>query len=41
MAEYQKKFGKALKIILIGSKRLYKFSKVDDILPFIFDSLKV
>lgn len=41
MAEYQKKFRKPLKIILIGSKRLYKFSKVEDILPFIFDSLKV
>ena len=41
MAEYQKKFKRPLKIILIGSKRLYKFSKVDDLLPFIFDSLKV
>ena len=41
MAEYQKKFGKPLKIILVGSKRIRKFYKVEDILPFIFDSLKV
>ena len=41
MAEYQKKFGKPLKIILVGSKRIRKFYNVEDILPFIFDSLKV
>lgn len=41
MAEYQKKFGKPLKIILAGEKRIRKFWKVDDVLPFIFDSLKV
>jgi len=41
MAEYQKKAGKPLKVILVGSKRIRKFWKVDDILPFIFDSLKV
>ena len=40
MAEYQTKSGKPLKVILIGSKRIRKFSKVDDLLPFIFDSLK-
>lgn len=40
MAEYQKKFGRPLHIILIGSKRIRKFGKVDDLLPFIFDSLK-
>jgi cytidine deaminase len=41
MAEYQKKQGKPLKIILVGSKRIRKFYCVDDLLPFIFDSLKV
>ena len=41
MAEYQKKQGKALKIILIGSKRIRKFPNVDSVLPFIFDSLKI
>ncbi len=41
MAEYQKKFGKPLKIILVGSKRIRKFYQVDDLLPFIFDSLTI
>ncbi len=41
MAEYQKKQGKPFKIILTGSKRIRKFFKVDDLLPIIFDSLKV
>ncbi len=41
MAEYQKKHGKPLKIILVGSKRIRKFQRVEDILPFIFDSLKM
>jgi cytidine deaminase len=40
MAEYQTKFGRPLKVILVGSKRIRKFGKVDDLLPFIFDSLK-
>ncbi len=39
MAEYQKKYGKPFSIILIGEKRIRKFARVDDILPFIFDSL--
>ncbi len=41
MAEYQKKYGRPLKTIWVGAKRIRKFDKVDDILPFIFDSLKV
>ena len=41
MAEYQKKHGKPFSIILVGSKRIRKFWKVDDVLPFIFDSLKM
>ena len=40
MAEYQKKHGKDLAIILVGSKSIRKFARVDDVLPFIFDSLK-
>ena len=39
MAEYQKLFGRPLKVILIGTHAIYKFSKVDDILPLICDSL--
>jgi len=41
MAEYQSAGKTPLKVILVGRKRIFKFSKVDDILPFIFDSLKV
>ena len=41
MAEYQKKHGQPMKIILVGSKRIRKFKCVDDLLPFIFDSLTV
>ena len=41
MAEYQKKHGKPMIIILVGSKRIRKFHCVDDLLPFIFDSLSV
>lgn len=41
MAEYQKKHNRPLKIILIGSQRIRKFHCVDDLLPFIFDSLSI
>jgi cytidine deaminase len=41
MAEYQKKHNRPLKIILVGSKRIRKFGCVDDLLPFIFDSLSM
>ncbi len=41
MAEYQKKHNRPLKIILVGSKRIRKFHCVDDLLPFIFDSLSI
>ena len=40
MAEYQTKSGHPLKIILAGATRILKFSSVNDLLPFIFDSLK-
>ena len=41
MAEYQRLYGRPLKVILIGTHAIYKFAKVDDLLPLIFDSLKV
>ncbi len=39
MAQYQLKGGKPMSIILIGSSKVWKFEKVDDILPLIFDSI--
>ena len=39
MAEYQTRGGKPISIILVGSRKIWKFSCVDDILPLIFDSL--
>jgi len=41
MAEYQTKGGKNMQIIFAGKKQTWKFAKVEDILPFIFDSLDV
>ncbi len=38
MAEYQNLGGKPLSIIMFGTKQTWKFEKVDDILPCIFDS---
>ena len=38
MAEYQKKHGVPMKVILVGAKRIRKFACVDDLLPFIVDS---
>lgn len=39
MAEYQKKGGEPMEVLLVGSRKIWKFDKIDDILPFIFDSL--
>ena len=39
MAEYQKKFGQNISVILVGGKRILKFEKVEVLLPFIFVSL--
>lgn len=39
MAQYQTKSGIPMHIILIGSDKILKFNKVEDILPFIFDSI--
>lgn len=38
MAEYQTLSGQAMSVIMYGTKKTWKFNKVDDILPFIFDS---
>ena len=40
MAEYQTRSGHDMRIILAGTGKVLVFEKVDDILPFIFDSLK-
>ena len=40
MAQYQARSGKPMEVLLVGSEKIWKFSRVDDILPFIFDSLK-
>ncbi len=39
MAQYQLKGGRPMSIILAGGKKIWKFEKVDDILPLIFDSI--
>ncbi|MBO5499262.1 MAG: cytidine deaminase [Bacteroidales bacterium] len=39
MAQYQTKGGRQMEIILVGGKKIWKFDKVDDLLPLIFDSI--
>lgn len=39
MAQYQEKSGIPMKVILVGSDKVWKFDKVDDLLPLIFDSI--
>jgi len=39
MAQYQAKAGKPMSVIMVGAKKIWKFAKVDDILPLIFDSI--
>lgn len=39
MAQYQHKSGKPMSILLVATKQVLKFEKVDDILPFIFKSI--
>lgn len=39
MAEYQKLGGQPMRVILAGEKAIWKFDRVDDILPLIFNSL--
>lgn len=39
MAQYQTKAGKPMSVIMVGDGQIWKFSRVDDILPLIFDSI--
>lgn len=39
MAQYQCKSGQPISVILVGEPEIWKFNRVDDILPFIFDSI--
>ena len=39
MAQYQTKSGKPMSVILVGADHIMKFSRVDDILPLIFDNI--
>lgn len=39
MAQYQTKAGKPMSVIMVGARKIWKFDQVDDILPFIFDSI--
>lgn len=39
MAQYQLKAGHDLAVILVGADRIWKFARVDDLLPLIFDSI--
>ncbi len=39
MAQYQIKGGRPMAVILVGADRIWKFEKVDDLLPLVFDSI--
>ena len=39
MAQYQLKGGRPMSVLMIGDGLIWKFDKVDDILPLIFDSI--
>ena len=39
MSQYQLKSGIPMTILLIGGEKIWKFSKVEDLLPFMFDSI--
>ena len=39
MVQSQLKGGHPIEIILVGSKKIWKFAKVEDLLPFTFDSI--
>ena len=39
MAQYQTKSGIPMRVILVGSGKIWRFEKVDDLLPLIFDSI--
>ena len=39
MAQYQRKAGAPLSVLVTGADKVWKFERVDDILPFIFESI--
>ena len=39
MAQYQFKSKRPMMVLLVGSRKIWKFEKVDDLLPLIFDSI--
>lgn len=39
MAEYQKKGGMDMSVILAGRSKIWKFNRIDDLLPLIFNSI--
>jgi cytidine deaminase len=39
MAQYQTKGGRPMAVILVGADKIWKFEKVDDLLPLVFDSI--
>lgn len=39
MAQYQRKAGAPLSVLVVGAECVWKFDRVDDLLPFIFDSI--
>ena len=39
MAQYQTKGGIPMSVLLVGADKTWKFEKVDDLLPLIFDSI--
>lgn len=39
MAEYQMTGGRPMSVVMAGAKAIWKFERVDDVLPLIFNSL--
>ncbi len=39
MAQYQAKSGKPISVLMVASDKIWKFEKIDDILPLIFNSI--
>jgi len=39
MAQYQSKSKRPMSVLLVGAGQIWKFDKVDDLLPLIFDSI--
>ena len=39
MAQYQMKSGRPMKVLLIGKDLIWRFEKIEDLLPLIFDSI--